>query len=156
MDWARRAPGLAEAVASTDPGAWARIARLHKERARTWEELEEQLEPFFREEPTFDPKAETKHLGKPTARPLLLAAAEALESVENFSDPETLEQRLRTVAEEKGVKFGLLVHPWRVALTGRDKGAGLTEIMAALGRERTLGRLRAGAARCLALSESTP
>ena len=39
-----------------------------------------------------------------------------------------------------GVKAGELVHPARVAVSGRSVGPGLYEIFEVLGRERTLAR----------------
>jgi glutamyl-tRNA synthetase len=147
--WAREAPTLREAIQSPE---FDRTALLMKARANTWEELGHLLEPFFTESPSVDEVAEAKHLGKPTAAPLLQAAADALEAAPDFQDHEALENVLRGVAEKSDVKFGLLVHPCRVSLTGRDKGAGLTEVMVALGRERTLRRLRRGAERATELN----
>ena len=40
-----------------------------------------------------------------------------------------------------GVPAGKLIHPTRVALTGRAVSPGLFEVMEMLGRERTLARL---------------
>jgi nondiscriminating glutamyl-tRNA synthetase len=147
VQWALMAPEMKARAQGQDSESLRRIVLLEKERSRTWEELGDHLGPFFSEALDFDPRAEAKHLGKPTARPLLLAAADLLESRGNFADPVALEVQLRALAEEKAVKFGLLVHPCRVALTGRDQGAGLTQIMAALGRERTVRRLREAASR---------
>jgi glutamyl-tRNA synthetase len=45
--------------------------------------------------------------------------------------------------EEKGVKLGVVAQATRVALTGRTVSPPLFEIMALLGREKTLARLLA-------------
>jgi glutamyl-tRNA synthetase len=151
--WARGAPGL-QGNPCLDDTEWFRsVALMMKERATTWEELEHLLEPFLTEEIAFDEKAEAKHLGKPTARPVLEAVADLLEGLDELSDPGAIEQRLRDLSEKMEIKFGLLVHPCRVALTGRDRGAGLTEVMVALGRERCVRRLRGGAERAAALAQ---
>jgi len=47
----------------------------------------------------------------------------------------------RTVGATHGREKGSVVHPVRVAVTGREIGPGLFESMAVLGRERTLTRL---------------
>jgi glutamyl/glutaminyl-tRNA synthetase len=56
---------------------------------------------------------------------------------------EALEQTTRALGEELGVKFGDVVHPTRLAATGRTVGPGLFETLEVLGRERVLKRLRA-------------
>jgi glutamyl/glutaminyl-tRNA synthetase len=52
-----------------------------------------------------------------------------------------IEERFRKTAKDLGLKVGVLVHPTRVALTGRRKGPGLFETMEVLGKERVLQRL---------------
>jgi glutamyl-tRNA synthetase len=47
------------------------------------------------------------------------------------------------VIERLGVKPGEVIHPVRVAATGRTVGPGLFETLAVLGRERVLQRLAA-------------
>ena len=46
-------------------------------------------------------------------------------------------------AADRGVPAREIVHPTRVALTGKTAGPGLFELMALLGRERVVGRLEA-------------
>lgn len=46
------------------------------------------------------------------------------------------------------MKIGQMIHPLRVALTGKSVGLGLYDALAILGRERSLARLR----RALALA----
>ena len=48
---------------------------------------------------------------------------------------------MRAVAEEFGVKASEVIHPVRVAVSGRTTGPGLFEILATLGKERCLRRL---------------
>jgi len=52
------------------------------------------------------------------------------------------ENALRALAEEKGVKAGLLINAARVALTGQAVAPGLFEVMVTLGQERVVARLR--------------
>ncbi len=56
--------------------------------------------------------------------------------------PAELEARCRAFADERGIKFGHLVHPIRAALTGTTRGPGLFDCIFLLGKERTLARLR--------------
>jgi glutamyl-tRNA synthetase len=60
---------------------------------------------------------------------------------------ESLERLLRALASERAIKPGALIAPVRVALTGRTVSPGIFDVMALLGRARTLERLREAAAR---------
>ena len=66
--------------------------------------------------------------------------AAAIRSVEPF-EPAPLEEALKRVIEEAGVKVGDLVHAVRVAVTGKTVGPGLYDCLAILGREKSLVRL---------------
>jgi glutamyl-tRNA synthetase len=43
--------------------------------------------------------------------------------------------------EQAGVKIGDLIHPIRVAVTGKTVGPGLYDCLAILGRDKSLARL---------------
>ncbi len=77
--------------------------------------------------------------------PMLAAAEEALASLEPF-DAETIEAALRAAADGLGLKPRQAFQPIRVAVTGSKVSPGLFESIELLGRETTLGRLRAAAA----------
>ncbi len=95
---------------------------------------------FLVDEPELDPEAVTKRLAKPGVRQHLEAFAAALESVDPF-ELEPLEGALKAAAETAGLKVGDLVHPVRVAITGRSVGPGLYDCLAILGREASLARI---------------
>jgi glutamyl-tRNA synthetase len=63
-----------------------------------------------------------------------------LRGIDNFTK-ETIELEFRKVAESLGLKAKDLVHPVRVALTGKKVGPGLFETMEVLGREKVIARL---------------
>jgi glutamyl-tRNA synthetase len=54
-----------------------------------------------------------------------------------------VETVVRGTAVERGIKAGTLIHAVRVALTGRTASPGLFELMALLGRDETIARLKA-------------
>ena len=56
-----------------------------------------------------------------------------------------LDLLFRAFAEERAIKVGPIVHPARMAVSGKTKGAGLFEMMEVLGRERTVARMRRAA-----------
>lgn len=57
-------------------------------------------------------------------------------------DTVSVEKAFRDLVAELGIPPSDLVHPVRVALTGRAVGPGLFETMVVLGKERTIQRLR--------------
>ena len=57
-------------------------------------------------------------------------------------DVTTTEQALRTLADSRGVSAAKLIHPLRLALTGRGASPPIFDVAVALGRERTLRRLQ--------------
>jgi len=52
-----------------------------------------------------------------------------------------LESRIRSFAEGGNHKLGAVAQPLRVALTGSTVSPPVFEVMSALGREETLGRI---------------
>jgi glutamyl-tRNA synthetase len=98
--------------------------------------------PYLVESMTMDEAAATKHLTA-TIAPTLQEFADLVEAESEFSK-ETLEQVLHDLIERQGLKMGKMAQPLRVALTGRTVSPGIYEVMALLGKDRTLQRIRAG------------
>ena len=76
--------------------------------------------------------------------PLLDELAGHLTGINPF-DLAWTEATLRALAEEKGVKAGLLINAARVALTGQGVAPSLFEVMVTLGQSRVVERLRRAA-----------
>jgi glutamyl-tRNA synthetase len=62
-------------------------------------------------------------------------------------NPERLLETLRTAAESNGLKLGDIMQPIRVALTGSTVSEPVNELLAAVGRERSLERMKETARR---------
>ena len=77
---------------------------------------------------------------------VLREASEDLRGTEPF-DAEHVEAALRAMAERLGMKPREAFKPIRVAVTGSNVSPGLFESIELLGREETLARLEAAAAR---------
>jgi glutamyl-tRNA synthetase len=88
----------------------------------------------------YDPKAFEKALGKPGAAELLGRCRTKLAEVDPF-EPEPLEKAVHELVTTEGIKLGEIIHPLRVALTGKGIGLGLFDTLAILGRESSLGRI---------------
>jgi glutamyl-tRNA synthetase len=118
---------------------------LLQSRARTLKDFAVSFRAFFTDEFAYDPEAEKKFWKDPALPALLDELAERLAKTEPF-DLASTEQALRGLAEEKGVKAGLLINATRVALTGQAVAPSLFEVMLVLGRDRVVARLRRAAA----------
>jgi glutamyl-tRNA synthetase len=135
------AAGLWPAASSAaDRARVERAIDLVKPRARKLADLVAQLRPFLTERVERDPAAVAKHLAGPELPAHLAAWRQRMEQVEPY-DASTLESALRTVAEERGVKPGVLIHATRVAVTGQAVSPGLFEVLELVGRARVLARL---------------
>ena len=66
---------------------------------------------------------------------------ERLTKVDDFNK-ENIEKALRETASQLGLKARDLVHPTRVALTGKKVGPGLFETMEVLGKDKVINRLK--------------
>jgi glutamyl-tRNA synthetase len=117
----------------------ARI-QLLQSRARTLRDFSGAFRAFFADEFEYEPEAARKFWKDASLPDLLAALAQRLSSTEPF-DVRATEQSLRGLAEEKGVKAGLVINATRVALTGQGVAPGLFDVMVVLGRDRVVGRL---------------
>jgi glutamyl-tRNA synthetase len=120
----------------------ARLLRLMpdvKFRAKTIIELADIAKVYISPRPIpIEPKAAASL--DPAARELLQALIPALS--DSPWQTNQIESRVRNFAESRQLKLGALAQPLRVALTGAANSPPIFAVMAALGREETLGRIR--------------
>ncbi|MGV3722592.1 MAG: glutamate--tRNA ligase [Actinomycetota bacterium] len=134
--------GLVSESPSVDERSYvAAVLKLEQERLKTLAEAPEVTAFFFRDELEYDEAAVKKRLKTPGAGAALDALARKIEALPEWS-AEGLEAAVGGVSDELGVKRGEVIHPTRVAATGRMVGPGLFETLAVLGRDRVLERLR--------------
>lgn len=131
------------------------IVALEVERSRTLDEMRRNLSYFFVEAITdYDEKGAQKHF-LPAGSETLLEKLEAGIAATQPFEAATLESALRALAEGSGLKFGNVVHPLRLALTGRTASPGIFDVLIALGRERSLRRI-SEARKWIGLRRSAP
>jgi glutamyl-tRNA synthetase len=118
----------------------ARIIELLKPRAKKLSEFAPQMRAFLTDTLVFDEAAVAKHLSDPAVPALRNAYAGAIRSLEPFNAA-TLEASLRTLAADRGVKAGVLIHATRVAVTGQGNSPGLFDVLELVGRDRVMRRL---------------
>lgn len=95
---------------------------------------------FFRELPEYDEAALAKLLGKPKAGELLAHFLAGPLQTEPFT-AEALEEAMQAFVAAEGVKVGDVIHPLRVAVTGKTVGPGLYDCLAILGRDACRRRI---------------
>jgi glutamyl-tRNA synthetase len=98
---------------------------------------------LFTEDFPIEPESAEK-LKQPGARENLAALGEALQGLEDWTHA-AIEAKLKETATARGVKAGALVHPARVAVSGKSVGPGLYEMFEVLGKERVLARFEKAA-----------
>jgi len=94
---------------------------------------------FFTEQYEFDPTAVGNVFGKPEAAERLIALRGEFAKIDNWN-LDTLESTLKNLAQKLGCKTGDLVHPARVAVSGRSVGPSLYHMLEVMGKERVLAR----------------
>ncbi len=128
------------------------LIELYQKRARTLREMAEQIAFYFVSDDAveYEPEAARKHLkGNEPLRELHAAFA----SVEPFNVV-TAEAALRDLAQERGLSAAKLIHPLRLALTGKGASPPVFDVAVVLGKERTLRRLQRLIERMPALTSS--
>ncbi len=133
-----------ETLGGGERGQFEARARLVQTRARSLKDFSGSFRAFFTDEFDYGPEAQKKFWNDSALVDLLNALAERLSRLKPFDVQET-EKCLRALAEEKGVKAGVLINAARVALTGQAVAPGLFEVMVALGLQRVVGRLHRAA-----------
>jgi glutamyl-tRNA synthetase len=141
------APHLATLGVDGNEDAVRRAIAAVKTRSRTTIEVARQV--AVRLDPKFvamDDKA-TKELAKDPAgfASALQAVIAALRDAEWSA--EALEQRLRALADERGVPAGKIFQPIRIALTGGTVSEPVNELLCVVGKEAALKRLEAASTR---------
>jgi glutamyl-tRNA synthetase len=137
--------GLISPEPTPDEIAYARrVIPLEQERMKLLSEVTDLVGFFFRNidyPEGYEPKAVAKWLSVEHLKPMLTLEIEAYSALPEWT-VEGLDTATRNVAETLSLDFAKVVHPTRVAATGRTVGPGLFETLWALGRERTLQRMR--------------
>jgi glutamyl-tRNA synthetase len=118
------------------------LVELLRERGKTLREIAEQAGFLVCEEIRYEEKAARKFLKRETL-PLLEALHPQLAALEEWSEP-ALERVFEQVrADHGGVGMGKLAQPVRVAVSGRSATPGIYDVLAVLGKSRSVDRIAA-------------
>jgi glutamyl-tRNA synthetase len=111
-----------------------------KERAKTLVELFDAARFVWASRP-LDLNDPAKALLTDEAKALLLALLPELDALTDWTAT-TVEAVVRPFAERTGLKLGAVAQPLRAALTGRTTSPPIFDVLAVLGRDESLARLR--------------
>ncbi len=139
--WPHLEPFLEQAgLKETDRERLTAALELHRTRAQTLKELAGAVAYFFQEELAYDPAATAKWVKDADLPERLEALRDRYARLPRF-DKETLEAELRSLAEERGIKPAVLIHPTRMALSAATAGPPLFDLVEVMGREATEHRM---------------
>jgi glutamyl-tRNA synthetase len=123
------------------PEDFPRVVDILRARYSTLNDFLNLGRPYFRDDFEIQPASKEK-LDAPQAREILRELGQRLQATSEFTEA-SVEAELRKLAEEKGVKAGLLINGSRAALTGQAVGPSAFALYSCIGRERSIRRLLA-------------
>jgi glutamyl-tRNA synthetase len=123
-----------------DRQALEKVVSLFKGRLATLNDLLDWADFVFIDKPNIREEDKQKYLAQDRSKEFIILA-QRLEALNDFT-PQAAESVFRDVVTQLNMSSSDLVHPVRVALTGKSVGPGLFETMSLLGKEKTVQRLR--------------
>ena len=113
------------------------------DRLKTLTQIIDYAGAFFVDELEYDEKAVQKRLRQDYVPQMLEDLKGIFQATEPF-DEAKLEEVIRDYSEKTGLSGSKIIHPLRVALTGKPVGPGIFETVVLVGRERAIQRLDKG------------
>jgi glutamyl-tRNA synthetase len=130
----------AKGIRISDEAYFLRVIGLLKEKLTFPQDFAEYSTYFFEEPKTYEETGIQKYW-EPETPQRLVRLAEIFEASEDFSHS-AVEAGMKRLAEELNVKSSKLIHPARLAVSGKQVGPSLYELMEVLGKETVVRRLR--------------
>ena len=131
-----------EEWAAGDGRAWfAKTVDLLRSRVRLLPDFATWSRAFFTDDFPRDPAAIAKFWKDEKTRPLLEKLADSLATLTEWNH-DACDHATRKVAEDGGVKAGMLINATRVAIVGQAVAPPLFDTMVVLGQQRVVDRLR--------------
>jgi glutamyl-tRNA synthetase len=131
---------------SVDQGPdFSAVVALSRERAFTLVQLADQMRCFYHDPEVYEEKGVAKHFSHEAADHVT-RLADRLARETTWSH-DALMAVYDALSEDLGIKRASLIHPTRLAVTGRTVGPGLFELVELIGQESVVRRLRVAAER---------
>lgn len=117
-----------------------KAAVLYKERIKTLKEFFDKTDFLFGDIKEYDAKGVEKYFKADFLKEGFEKIIKEFSVLENFN-AENTEKVIRTIAESLNIGAGKLIHPLRLAVSGKTETAGLFEILEILGKDNVLDRI---------------
>jgi len=117
------------------------VVKLMQGRIKNFSQFIDYADYFFVDKINIEPQAFQNVLSKEGVPDILQALQEKLSSLEYWNE-ENIENTVREVASSLQIKGGQIIHPTRVALSGKKVGPGLFELMVVLSQDKIIKRLK--------------
>ncbi|MCM8794373.1 MAG: glutamate--tRNA ligase [Candidatus Omnitrophica bacterium] len=134
----------------TDPAWVGRVIETYKSRVETIEDFCRQTQGLFTDEIPFDGEAVQARLKQPNVGQQLTIFAQRLDALETW-ETQAIEKACRELAADMNLKAADLIHPTRVAVTGRAVGPSLFHVLEVAGKQKTVARLKNAASALCAI-----
>jgi len=118
------------------------VCALVRERAVLIPDLFTQSHFFFLDPQAYDEKVVAK-IWKPETPALLADYIPVLENIEPFTK-ENIEAATKEFVQNKGIGMGQLMNPLRLTVVGTNAGPGMMDMMAVIGKEFIIPRIKKG------------
>jgi len=118
------------------------VCALVRERAVLIPDLYTQSHFFFVEPEAYDEKVISK-IWKPETPALLTEYIPVLENIDPFTK-ENIELATKEFVQNKGIGMGQLMNPLRLTVVGTNAGPGMMDMMAVIGKEFIIPRVKKG------------
>ena len=132
-------------VSQKDDAWFATLTEVCQEKLATLNQIIELSDYFFTDITTYEEKPVKKQWQVEGAAELMSQLIACMEGVDLWNR-DTLKEAYHALGEATGTGLGKMVHPTRLALTGKSIGPGLFEIAELLGKEVSIARMQQGLA----------
>lgn len=123
----------------TNEAYFAKLVDVVRVRVKTLQEVADASTYFFKDVDEYDTKGVIKHF-KPESAALLEQCIAAVKA-DDVYDLVSTEAAYSKIAADNDLALGKVIHPTRLALTGRTVSPGMFDVMVLLGKKKTLERL---------------
>ena len=118
-----------------------KVIELMKERVKSLRDMQNMTSMFFEDPKEYDIKTAKKKWKDESANELINKFENVLADIDIW-DVEQIEFSLRNLADIEKISAGKIIHPTRLALSGKGSGPSLFDMMELLGKETCLRRLQ--------------
>ena len=117
------------------------VLKLMQGRIKNFSQFIDYADYFFVDKIDIEPQAFDSVLSEEGVPGILQTLKEKLSALKCWNE-ESIENAVREVVSSLQIKGGKIIHPTRVALSGKKVGPGLFELMVVLGQDKTVKRLK--------------